>query len=157
MQERSGGGKSLAGKPRPDDVQTLARLLKLVFIAMLVSVGCYWLVSEVISASLPVRILGPEKTLLRILGLALTVVVLYLRFGRIADLLAPAVTTDLAERIRKLRVTYIGSYMVAEAVAVLGLVLKILGATRLQAAPFFVVAAALLVVCYPRLPGDTRG
>jgi hypothetical protein len=156
FQRRSGGGESLDGKPRPDDVQALARLLNLVYLAMLVSVGCYWLVSEVISSSLPARVLGPEKTVLRIFGLALTVVVLYLRFGRIAELLRPAVPTDFAVRIKKLRASYIGSYIVAETVAVLGLILKILGATPLQVAPFFAVALVLLMLCYPRLPEQVR-
>ena len=147
----------MAGRPRPEDVQALFRLLRIVFVAMLVSVACYWLVLEVISASLPVRLPGPEKTVLRLVALGLVLLVLYLRFSRIGELLAPTLPLQFSERIRKLRTHYLGSYVLSETIALLGLILKVFGATRLQAAPFFVVAVALLFLCYPRLPEDIRG
>jgi hypothetical protein len=147
----------MAGRPRPDDVQALSRLLKIVFAAMLVSVGCYWLVLEVISASLPVRVLGPEKNLLRLVAVGMVVAVLYLRFGEIDKLLAPATPTDPARRIIRLRALYIASYAISEGIALIGLTLKFLGATRLQTAPFFILAVALLILCYPRLPGGVQG
>ena len=135
----------------PTDPAAFSRFLKILYFTLFGTVGLYWLVLELLAANVEPRESGMEKTLLAALAAACGVVVLYFRFSRIPPLLAEA-SGDFSQRLARLRFHYILSYTLSEAVALYGFVVRMLGGAREEAAPFFLGAVALFLLCYPRVP-----
>ena len=127
------------------------RFTKILYFTLLASVGLYWAVLELVAGSRePVEVEG-VKPMLLLLGGGLAVAVLYIRFSRFPPLLFDP-NVELAQRLARLRFYYILCYILSEAVALYGFCLRLLGGTRAEAAPFFLAAVALFLLCYPRPP-----
>jgi F0F1-type ATP synthase membrane subunit c/vacuolar-type H+-ATPase subunit K len=61
-------------------------------------------------------------------------------------------TMELTQRLARLRAFYIVCFALSEAVAIYGLVLRILGAGLDDSILFFAVAIGLFLLCYPKTP-----
>jgi len=146
-----------ASGPTPD-LAAFYRFVKILWIVLLVSVGMYWFILGLLDLP-PERSLDPvvEKALAA-LAAATGVAVLFLRFNLIPRLLARAAAgTEAGTSLATLRTFYIVCFTLAESIALYGLVVYFLGATRDQAAWFFLAAAALLALCYPKSPETPLG
>lgn len=137
--------------PPATDVAATRRLLKILYFVLFGTVGLYWVVLEALAPNIEPRDPGLVKPILQGLGVAMSAAVLYLRFGRIAPLLDPAALGSPA-RLAQLRLPYFLCFVLAESVALYGLVLRLLGGSREDTALFFLATAALFLLCYPRLP-----
>jgi len=137
------------------DAAAVGRLLKIIYFVLFATVGIYWVILEMLAPSLEPRDPGPLKTILQGLGAAVGAAVLYLRFSRIPSAIDPT-APDPAPGLGRLRMYYILSFALTEAVALYGFVLRLLGGAREDAALFFLAAAGLFLLCYPRLP-ETLG
>lgn len=141
--------------PPGNDFAAAGLLLKIIYFVLFGTVGVYWAVLEMLAPGLEPRDPGVIKTILQALGVALGAAVLYLRFARIPAAIDP-ISPDPAPGLARLRMYYILCFVLAEAVALYGFVLRFLGAAREETAVFFLAAAGLFLLCYPRLP-ETLG
>ncbi|MBI4442438.1 MAG: hypothetical protein HY649_03565 [Acidobacteria bacterium] len=132
------------------------RLIRIIYFAFLASVGFYWVVLETMFAHIEEHNLEMIQTVLLIAAAAHAVVVAYLRLSRIASLLED-VRMEAAKLILLLRTYYVICFALSEAVALYGFVLRILGVSRADVAPFFVGAILLFLLCYPRWPERATG
>lgn len=132
--------------------QAVFRLLRLIYVALFASVGAYWLVGEVIARQ--AEGLAPTIIVRVLQGAAgvTVLLVLILRFQRIASLSGTALRSNPAAVLARLRLLYILCFALAEAVALYGLVLRLLGVPSGEATLFFLASAVLFLLCYPRLP-----
>lgn len=137
--------------PPAADAAAVGLLLKIIYFVLFASVGVYWVALETLAPSLEPRDPGLVKNILQGMGAALGATVLYLRFSRIPAAIDP-VALDPAPGLARLRVYYILCFVLAEAVALYGFVLRFLGGAREDTAVFFLAAAGLFLACYPRLP-----
>ena len=125
------------------------RVLQILWFAFLVATAMYWMVMQMIPEHLrDVRVI---RNVLMGVGGTLGAAVLYIRIARIGELLSKATPASAAE-VAKLRSLYILCFALSEAVALYGFVLYFIGASRAEIVPFFLAAAVLLLVCYPRFP-----
>jgi len=139
----------------PDELGVFNRFVKTLWFALFVSVCLYWPMLGFLQIS---RDEPPPPAVLQALTLAAAgsaAAVLFLRFNRISAIwsrlpIQPAALTQL-------RTLYILCYVLAESVALCGLVLYMLGAPREQAAYFFIGSVALFLLCYPRAPETPMG
>lgn len=143
----------MADSPQPSagELQAFDRFLKILYFTLLASMGLYWVVLEMLTGQREPGDLGPTKLGVQGFAGVVALTVLYLRFVRLAPLLADT-TGELGARLGRLRFYYILCYTLSESVALYGFVLRFLGASREEAIPFFGVAVALFLLCYPRLP-----
>jgi hypothetical protein len=139
-------------KAPTDELAVLVRFLKSLFIAMLGSVLLFWVLLGVLSSPGGPRQVGPVKPALAFVALGLALATLYLRYGRIAPLLSPLRPASPTESIPQLRLYYLLCYVFAADVALMGFILGILGVERADVFPFFLAAATLFALCYPRVP-----
>ena len=137
--------------PPSADVAAVGRLLKIIYFVLFVSVGIYWVALEMLAPNLEPRDPGLVKNILQGLGAAVGAAVLYLRFSRIPAAIDPT-APDSAPVLARLRMYYILCFVLTEAVALYGFVLRMLGGAREDMAIFFLAAGALFLLCYPRLP-----
>lgn len=138
-------------EPDTSEFKASRRFLQILYFTLFATVGMYWLVLEMMAPGLEPRDVGAIKLPLQGVAGGTALGVLYLRFVRLAPLLAGS-TTDLTQLVPRLRFYYILCYTLSEAVALYGFVLRLLGASREEAVAFFVAAVILFVLCYPRLP-----
>ena len=134
-------------------VQAHSRFMKLIFFIMVFSVGKYAVVLREIGQSAKPLPDG-MKIGLEVWALASALVVLFVRFVKIAGVLVPDTPIPIVERLAKLRAYFILCYVFAETVALYGFVLGSMGSSLVDAAPFFVGSLLLFALCYPRLPSD---
>src|SRR5579859_1529826 len=142
--------------PPPPDLRAHDRFMKLIFFSMVFSVGLYAVCLTVI-APIATRISDGMKIGVGFCAVGSALVVLFLRFLKIAALLTPDFPTPIAERLAKLRVYFIVCYVFSETVALYGFVLRFMGASIIEVVPFFAGALILDALCYPRLPSDVEG
>lgn len=139
-----------------NEVEAFIRVAKILYFTLFATVGMYWMVLEIVARRIEPRELGVLKPALLGLAGATAVVVFYLRFSRIPPLLEnPA--GEPGRQIRQLRGYTIVCYVLSEAVALYGFVLRMLGGSRGDAIPFFAAAVGLFLLCYPRAPEMLRG
>jgi hypothetical protein len=138
------------------DLEAYTLMLRVVYFALLATVAMYWFVQELVAANRESAELGLLPAVFLVGGASTVMVVLVLRFSVIPPLLSAA-TTGLAPRLARLRMYYILCFALAEAVALYGFVLRILGGNREDTIPFYVAAIVLLALCYPRTPQTTAG
>jgi len=134
------------------DSQALFRLLRVTYAAMFASVGAYWLVGEMLVGQIETSAPASVVRVLQAAAAVTVLLVLVLRFQRIAALSATAPPPATAALLARLRVLYLVCFALAEAVALYGLVLRFLGASRADVTLFFLAAAVLFLLCYPRPP-----
>jgi len=135
----------------PPDLVVFKRLTQVIYFVLFGTVGLYWVVLEMLAASVEPRDLGTIKHVLFAVAAGSAGFVLYLRFARIPPLL-DQLTGDFSRRFARLRYCYLLCHVLSEAVALYGFVVRMLGGAREEAVPFFVGAVALFLLCYPRLP-----
>lgn len=137
--------------PAPVELAAFNRVVKVLYFTLLATVGVYWTVLELLAANIEPRDLGLVKTALLVAAAGTVGGVLSLRFGRLRPLLAEA-GSELTARLAQARTYYILCFALSESVALYGFVLRFLGASRAEAAPFFVAAVGLFLLCYPQTP-----
>lgn len=140
----------------PADLKAFQRFLQVLYFALFATVGMYWVVLELLGPSIEPRDVGPVKMALQGIAGGTALGVLYLRFARLGPLLADT-TADPAQLLPRLRLHYILCYTLSEAVALYGLVLRLLGASREEVVAFFAAAVILFALCYPRPPQTLGG
>lgn len=140
----------------PPESAVFKRFLFILYFTLFATVGLYWVVLEMLAPGVEPADMGMMKKGLGAAAAVCAAVVLYLRFGQIATLLADT-TGELSSRLARLRLYYIISYTLSEAVALYGFALRMIGADRADAVPFFLGAVALFLLCYPRMPGSPPG
>jgi len=138
--------------PPSADAQAVFRLLRLIYVAMFASVGAYWLVGEVVARQTEITAPAIIARVLQVVAAGTVLAVLVLRFQRIPALTATALASEPAALLARLRVLYLVCFALAEAVALYGLVLRFLGVPRADVTLFFLAAAVLFLLCYPRPP-----
>jgi len=129
------------------EIQSLARSLRMMFAAMFVACALYIVVLVELADQIEPHPLGVWLNALRALAVFLAGGVLYVRFVLIARILG---TDDLRPRIPKLRVYYVLSYVLCEAIALGGFALRFAGGSFNAALPFFGAAVLLFALCYPK-------
>lgn len=145
-----------SASPPPPDAGAIARVIKIVYFVLFATVGFYWGVLELLATNIEPRDPGTLKWALLAVSGASAVSVLYLRFSRIPTI-TDSPTTDPAQQLAQMRGLYLVSFALAESVALYGFLLRMLGASRADAVPFFVTAVVLFLLCYPRLPAEFSG
>ena len=133
----------------PATPEQTKRFLLILWVVLFVVIGLYWYVLQMIQPS--IRDVTSVGNVILGLAIAMAGVVLYLRLVRIGSILSLA-TPASAKDLGTLQKHYILCYSLSLSVALDGFVLRFMGATNYQAAPFFIGAVALFLVCYPRLP-----
>lgn len=139
--------------PPAAGVAAAGRLLKILYFVLFGTVGLYWVVLEFVAAGLEPREPGLVKNILQGMGAAVGAGVVYLRFFLIPAAL-DAAAMEPAQRLARLRLYYILCFVLTEAVAIYGFLLRLLGGAPQDAALFFLAAAGLFLLCYPRLPDN---
>ncbi len=139
--------------PPPVNVQAHSRFMKLLFFVMVSSVGLYAVVLKFVGQS-PTPLPDGVRTGTKVCALASALLVLFVRFVKIAAVLVPDMPIPAAERLAKLRTYFIVCYVFSESVALYGFVLRFLGSNIQEVVPFFVGSLFIYALCYPRLPSD---
>jgi hypothetical protein len=85
------------------------------------------------------------------LAAAIAIAIYFVRFVRIDNMLQEGVGDAGSPDLPHIRQAYIMCYVLCEMVGLLGFVLYVMGGGRYRATLFFLAAAALYAICYPRL------
>jgi hypothetical protein len=138
-------------------MESALRLLRLVQIAMLLSIALYVFVGEEAAG----RAAAPNPTVLYAISVA-SVSLVGVIFVVRRTLVVPSevqllATPDDGVVLARWRVGYICTYALCEALALSGLVLRMLGFTLAQVWPYYVGGFALMLVCAPRRPRAEAG
>lgn len=131
-------------------------ITRVIYFALFSTVGLYWIVVEMLRAGAEVHDLGLVKPVFLLAAGVAAAVILILRFSRIAPLLVDT-TGKLKERLTHLLCYYLICHALSEAVALYGFVIRLLGGSRVDAAPFFAGAVILFLLSYPRQPQTSAG
>jgi hypothetical protein len=129
----------------------IARILHVVFV---VSIPIYVTIGELLGKLADVEV-GVIFPVLLVVAGAQGVAVFFLR----SRLISPAAEAlrlrpeDAAEIMRWMMANF-ASFALCEAIGLFGFVVRILGGTLEQAAPFYALSFFLLVALYPRNPAD---
>ena len=138
-------------------MESVLRLLRMVQIVMLVSIALYVFVGEEAAG----RTATPNPTMLyaiSFVSISLVGVIFVVR----RTLVGPS-EVQLREKpddgplLARWRSGYICTYVLCEALALFGLVLRMLGFTLAQVWPYYVGGFALMLVCAPRRPRAEAG
>lgn len=143
-------------KPPSANVQAHSRFMKLLFFVMVFSVGLNW-AGLPFTGQIPTPLSEVVKNGMRGCALAVALVVLFVRFSKIAGVLVLDVPIPVADCLPKLRTYYIECYILSESIALFGSALCFLGASIEEVVPFFVGCLILYALCYSRLPADLEG
>jgi len=138
-----------------DDFAAFNRFVKTLWFALLVSVCLYWPMLGFLQVSREEPPPAAVLQALTLLAAANATAVLLLRFNRISAILSRVPLDPSA--LPQLRTLYLLCFVLAESVALFGLVLCFFGAPREQATWFFIGSVALFLLCYPRTPEATPG
>ena len=131
------------------------RTIRLIQVAMLVSIGIYAVVGEVAGTRLVVN----ANTLYAISFASISLVGAILVVRKTMVLQSEA---ELAEKpddaviLARWRTGYTVTYVLCEALALFGLLLRIMGFPLLQVWPYYAGSIALLLLFWPRLPQINR-
>ncbi len=139
----------------PDELATFKRFVKTLWFALFVSVCLYWPMLKFLPmnpATAPPPVVLQALTLVAIGSAG---AVLFLRFNRIPAIWSRQPLESAA--LNQLRTLYILCYVLAESVALYGMVLYFLGGPREQALWFFTGSVVLFLLCYPRAPETPMG
>lgn len=134
------------------------RIVQMIRIGLMVSIVLYALVGEMVgrnSSSTPDNSIYFAVTLAAVIAVALIVVMRRLLVLRAESLLAKQPEDQGA--LARWRTGYIVTYMLSEAVALFGLVLRMLGFSLSHVATFYAVGLILMMFFGPRRPGHEIG
>jgi hypothetical protein len=138
-------------------MESALRLLRLVQIAMLVSIALYVFVGEAAAS----RAATPNTTMFHAISFVSISMVGAIFVVR-RTLVVPS-EIQLREKpddgvlLARWRSGYICTYALCEALALFGLVLRVLGFTLAQVWPYYVGGFALMLLCWPRRPRAEAG
>jgi hypothetical protein len=125
----------------------------ILYVEMVVAVGLVYVASEFKAPAIPRDVPAVVRNGMAGFACVAGAVALFVRFVLLAKLLsADALGGITTTALGKLRTYYTVCYVLSEAVAITGFALRFLGVGRVEALPFFVGAAVLFVLCYPRVP-----
>jgi len=138
-------------------MESALRLLRIVQIAMLVSIALYVFVGEAAAR----RATAPNITMsyaISFVSISIVGVIFVVR----RTLILPAevqlrAKPDDGVLLARWRTGYICTYALCEALALSGLVLRVLGFTLGQVWPYYLGGFALLLLCWPRRPRAEAG
>jgi 4-amino-4-deoxy-L-arabinose transferase-like glycosyltransferase len=128
------------------------RLLRVIQIAFLVSVAFYVAIPEKVGPH-EVRDVKQLQIVLGLLAGSLVVTILFFRqrlLGPAEDVLRTQPEEGVA--LRRWRTANLATLVCAEAVVLYGMVLRFLGGTLPQAAPFYAAGVLLMFIFTPRRP-----
>jgi len=132
------------------------KLLQTVRIALLVSIALYVFIGERIEQS---RSGAPDRNFYFAITLfAITTVGIIFAAWRMFVLRSEVILADQPEdtaALKRWRTGYIITYTLCETVALFGFVLRFMGFTLSEVAPFYVVGFALMLLFSPRRPRIT--
>ena len=148
-----------------DEVDAMTKKLRLVWLALLVSIVLYVTVAEMVKPEnvgsvFDSRIVHGALIALAVLLVGVAVVLRQrkvrpfeeeVRSGRVST--EGALSPEQTSQVGRWQGGHLASWIMCEAVALFGFVLRFLGGTRLEAAPFYAVAVLLMVVWMPKKPG----
>ena len=140
-------------QPRTVDPRQIFRTLRIVWAAMLFSIGMYVVVLTLIHDS---SIIPPSRTFqfgITLMGIVTGAEVFYLRFVRIARLYSRIEPIDDKRLALQANFNYILCYVLSEATALFGFVLAFLHGDPKLYVPLFLGGVLLMLLCFPRLPG----
>jgi hypothetical protein len=135
----------------PSHAAAAMRVLRVLQAAMLASVVVIAVIGELVGP--PERQLGATLYILSAVALMDAGFVVFVRAAII-----PRAEHDLRQNLndaglwKQWRTTYVVAYVVAESVALFGLLLRFLGASLGRIIPLYVIAAALIFFSTPRPP-----
>jgi len=135
------------------EMESALKTVKIIRLALLASVVLYGLVGELAAKAAA----GPANvTVFNALSLvAIVMIGIIVVLRRTLVLPAQTLLSSQAANVDALnrwRAGYIATYAICEAVALCGLVLRFLGFSLQQVAPFYVAGLALMLFFSPRLP-----
>ncbi len=140
-------------RPLDWEPKKLLRLLRTVWALMLASLVMYAFVAKKL---VPTAATAPPNHEFQFgisfTGMAFAIVVLFLRFSRISDLLSQLGSTEFKLLARKIYATYIISFVFAEAVSLFGFVLFVMRGDPEYYLALYLGGVLLMLLCFPRLP-----
>ncbi len=128
------------------------RLLRIIQMALLVSVAFYLAIAEKVGPH-EARDVTQIQILLALFAGSLVVTILFFRqrvLGPAEDVLRTQ--SEDAVALRRWRMANLVTLVCSEAVVLYGMVLRFLGGTLLQAAPFYAAGVLLMLLLGPRRP-----
>ncbi len=117
------------------------RTIRIIGFVMLFTVPLYFLCAETLSRNQEKTILPLIKNVLTLVALLMISAVLILRFRFLPDLSRATSPAEMATQVARLRMVSIQGMAWSESVAVCGLALRFLGASRNYTLPFYALAA----------------
>jgi hypothetical protein len=136
---------------QPKDSRSALLLLRVTFFVLLWACALEWIAPSF--APPPFSWSGwPIELILAAVGVIESAVILYIRFVKISELLSSCEGELTGEALRMAFTYYFVCLVCCNAVAVYGLFERLGGISAKRAAPFYVGAIILLLICYPRLP-----
>lgn len=137
-------------------MESATRLVRLVQIAMLVSIAMYVLVGEMIG-----RTAGPNSTMFYALSFVSistvgAIVVVRRTLVLPSEVLLREKPGD-STLLTRWKTGYIATYALCEALALFGLILRLVGFTLADVRSFYLGAFVLLLLCSPRAPRKDLG
>ncbi len=140
---------------QPEEFATFKRFVKTLWFALFISVCLYWPMLGYLQIERDEPPPPAVVQALTFLVLGTTGAVLFLRFNLISAVWSRQPLESAA--LNKLRALYILCFVLAEAVALFGMVLVFLGGSRDQALWFFSGSVVLFLLCFPRTPETPVG
>lgn len=134
-------------------MESSIKVVRIIRFALVVSIVLYALMGEYVARPLA----HPPDAMLfyALTGLAVVMVVLIAVVRRLAVVRAEEILSSRpadAAALGRWRAGYLVTYVLCEAVGLYGLVLRFLGFTLAQVAPFYVASIALMLFFSPRPP-----
>lgn len=140
-------------------METALKVIQMMRLALLVSIGLYVFVGETVFRGAHSVRPTPNPLLFYVLTFVATTIVALIFIMR--RVLATGPQSPLAGQsvdasvLNRWRTGHIMTYALSEAIALFGLVLRMLGFSLSQVAPFYVAGFVLLLFFSPRLPSNT--
>jgi hypothetical protein len=137
---------------QPNSLEASLRVVRLVHLVLLVSIPLYFVLPELLSpkGSGDLRLMRGLLSAMALLSAGFAVVFRKRVLEPAADSLR--LRPEDAAALVRWRAAHIISFALCESVALFGLVLRFLGATTFEAAPFFAVAFVLMLAFRPSAP-----
>jgi len=134
------------------DLEQALRTARILYVAMLTSIPFYVVVGELVGPAEGRDVMRIQRLLI-LIGLVEVGAVAFLR-TRLVGAAAEALRTrpDDKGQLSRWMSGSVASFALCEAAALLGFVLRILGGTLPQAAPFYAGAFVALLLLFPRSP-----
>ncbi|HXE90551.1 MAG TPA: hypothetical protein VNK82_06260 [Terriglobales bacterium] len=137
---------------QPDRLEINLRQIRIIHLVMLLTIPLYFVTAEMLAppTARDVRAIRQGIIVMALLFSGVAVVVRKRMLDSAVDILR--LKPDDTPALVRWRAAHIVTFALCESVALFGLVLRFLGATTLEGAPFFAVAFVLMLVFRPVAP-----